>query len=209
MSEIAIVDYGMGNLRSVQKAFEACGCRAAIIRTAEEIEDATALVVPGVGAFGDCIRNLSCRGFKDVISIFLKTGKPYLGICLGLQILFESSEESTDSRGLGVFPGRVRKFKGNIKIPHMGWNTVKMSSKNGQCPLFDGVEDGAYFYFVHSYYPDPDDKAIVAATTDYGEEFVSAIWRDNILATQFHPEKSQNLGLKTIENFISFAKGKR
>jgi glutamine amidotransferase len=209
MFTIVIVDYGMGNLRSVQKAFETCGCNAELSRNARTVEDADALVVPGVGSFGDCVENLDRFGLKGAIGSFLKSGRSYLGICLGLQILFESSEESESSRGLGVFPGCVRRFRGNIKIPHMGWNTIRITGRDGtRCPLFRGIGDGAYFYFVHSYYPAPDEAEVIAAVTDYGGEFASAVWRDNIIATQFHPEKSQRLGLKLIKNFIDVVRGK-
>ena len=215
MSKIVIVDYGMGNLRSVQKAFEVCGCDATLSSSAGEIEGADALVVPGVGSFGDCLENLRRRGLTEAVSLFLSSGKPYLGICLGLHILFTLSDEAEGSKGLNFFRGRVKRFRGEMKIPHMGWNTISQAggrkiifqagaADDGCCPLFKGVENGSYVYFVHSYYPVPDDGRIVSAVTDYGGEFASAVWKGNIMATQFHPEKSQRVGLKIIGNFIDF-----
>lgn len=208
---IVIVDYGMGNLHSVRKAFEACGAPAAVSSEAGEIGCAAALVVPGVGAFGDCIESLSRSGLGEAIARFICSGRPYLGLCLGLQILFPSSEEAPEARGLGLIAGRVRKFACDRKVPHMGWNTLRFGGGEGgqrpQCPLFSGIADGAYAYFVHSYYPEPEDDAVVAATTEYGIRFASALWRGNIMATQFHPEKSQRVGLAMIRNFVAFAAG--
>jgi glutamine amidotransferase len=199
--KITIVDYGMGNLRSVQKAFEISGCMAGLTSSAADIESSDALVVPGVGAFGDCMANLERLKVKEAIRKFILSGRPYLGICLGLQILFEASSENGDTKGLGIFPGRVVRFKGGVKIPHMGWNTVEITRP---CPLFKGLTGDTYLYFVHSYYPEPKDKGIIAAMTDYGGKFASAVWKDNVIATQFHPEKSQAAGLKLIRNFIDF-----
>ena len=205
-TRVLIVDYGMGNLHSVRKAFEACGGSAAITRDPEEVVAADALVVPGVGSFGDCVENLSRTGLKDAIAEFIRSGKPYLGLCLGLQILFPTSEESPGTPGLGIIPGRVRRFTGSLKIPHMGWNTIRFSGRGpGRCPLFRGIEDGSYVYFVHSYYPEPEDRAVAAAVTDYGVTFASAVWKDNLMATQFHPEKSQRVGLAMVRNFVAFA----
>jgi len=205
---IAIVDYQMGNLRSVQKAFEHAGLEAIVTDDRSVIADAQGLVLPGVGAFGDCYRELNSRGLIEPILDWLETGRPFLGICLGLQILLTDSEECDGIPGLNVVPGRVRRFSnGALKVPHMGWNQLKFGNNgaggeaNRQCPIFDGIPEGTYFYFVHSYYVEPDDAGVVAAVTDYGTPFVSAIWRDNIFATQFHPEKSQEAGLKLIENF--------
>ena len=197
----------------MQKAFEVCGCGARLSRSAAEIDDADALVVPGVGAFGDCIENLRLYRLRKAISRFLFSGRPYLGLCLGLQILFSSSEESEKSEGLGFFAGRIRKFSGGMKIPHMGWNTITVIGESPPvghrevCPLFRGIKSGSYVYFVHSYYPAPDDESIIAAVTDYGGTFASAVWRDNVMATQFHPEKSQRIGLLMIRNFIDFVRG--
>ena len=209
---IAIVDYQMGNLRSVQKAFESRGFEAVVTDDVGAMRDARGLVLPGVGAFGDCHRELKSRGLIDPLLEWIDSGRPFLGICLGLQLLLSGSDESETAPGLGIIPGRVRKFEaGELKVPHMGWNQVRYPRGNdgegapGICPIFEGIPDGAYFYFVHSYYVDPDDPASVAGTTDYGMPFVSAVWRDNVFATQFHPEKSQEVGLKVIENFGKLA----
>ena len=211
-SRIAIVDYGMGNLHSVRKAFEACGGEAALARDPAEVARADALVVPGVGSFGDCVENLARAGLKDAIAACIGSGRPYLGICLGLQILFSSSEEAPGTPGLGIIPGKVRKFAGSLKVPHMGWNTIRLAGRGGGetagagcCPLFRGIEDGAYVYFGHSFYPEPEDEAVTAAVTEYGVPFASAIWNGNLMATQFHPEKSQRVGLAMIRNFVAFA----
>lgn len=189
---IAIADYGMGNLRSVSKAFEHIGQKVSITNSPEKILDSDALVVPGVGAFGDCINNLNKLGLLDVIKKIIASGRPYLGICLGMQILFDSSEEAPRVQGLGIFSGTVKKFPDSLglKIPHMGWNTV----------------NGSYMYFVHSYYVDPADKSIIAGETDYGITFCSMIQKDNIWATQFHPEKSQRLGLQFLQNFAKLCR---
>lgn len=209
---IAIVDYQMGNLRSVQKAFESRGFEAVVTDDVGAMRDARGLVLPGVGAFGDCHRELKSRGLIDPLLEWIDSGRPFLGICLGMQLLLSGSDESETTSGLGIIPGRVRKFEaGELKVPHMGWNQVRYSrGKDGEgapgiCPIFEGIPDGAYFYFVHSYYVDPDDRATAAGTTDYGITFVSAVWRDNVFATQFHPEKSQEVGLKVIENFGKLA----
>jgi glutamine amidotransferase len=200
---IALVDYGMGNLRSVEKALEKVGFN--VLRTSDpsDLDKVKAIVVPGVGAFGDAIHNLEKLGLKDKIIKHIENRKPYFGICLGLQILFEYGYEFGSHEGLGVIKGSVVRFddKLNIKIPHMGWNQIwkKKDSK-----MFKGIEDGLYFYFVHSYYVKPDEKDIIATTTDYGIDFCSSIEKDNIWAVQFHPEKSQTLGLKLLENFRKF-----
>ncbi len=196
---IAVVDYGRGNLRSVQKALEQVGARAVVTRVPETIAGADKLVLPGVGAFADCMDNLKRLALVEPIMEFLSTGKPFLGICLGLQLLFTESEEFGVSRGLDVIPGRVVRFPQGLKVPHMGWNTVEIWRED--CPLLRGIEEGSYFYFVHSYYVVPFDLSVVATSTVYGVEYTSMIWKDNIFATQFHPEKSQRLGLKILENF--------
>lgn len=185
---IAIADYGMGNLRSVSKAFEHIGSAVSVTNSPAEIAKAKALVVPGVGAFGDCINNLKKLKLLDTIKKFIAGGRPYLGICLGMQILFDTSEEAPGVPGLGIFPGTVKKFPDSLglKIPHMGWNTANNS----------------YMYFVHSYYADPQDKSIVAGETEYGIRFCSILKKDNIWATQFHPEKSQKLGLQFLQDFV-------
>ena len=202
-----IVDYGMGNLRSVAKAFEHLGCPARISRTPSDIERADRLVLPGVGAFADAISALESYQLIQPIRSFIASGRPFLGICLGLQLLFEVSYEDGQYRGLGHWPGQCLRFDftGNpqaaaLKIPHMGWNT---STRQGDGPLFSDLNDGSYVYFVHSYYVLPQDPSITAAVTDYGGQiFTSAAWKDNVMATQFHPEKSQHVGMKMLRNFI-------
>ncbi len=195
---IAVVDYGRGNLRSVQKAFEHLGYEAVVTRDPEVILRADKAVLPGVGAFGDCMENLRRFGLVEVVKEFIASGKPFLGICLGLQLLFSESEEFGPVEGLGVVKGRVVRFPRGLKIPHMGWNQVEVVSGSG---LFEGIKSGDYFYFVHSFYVVPEDESVVATYTDYGVRFASSICVDNIFATQFHPEKSQRLGLKVLDNF--------
>jgi glutamine amidotransferase len=197
---IAIIDYGMGNLRSVAKAFEAVGCQAAVSRDAQVIGNASHVVLPGVGAFGDCMANLERYGLIEAVRSAIRSGRPFLGICLGLQLLFTESEEFGMHKGLGIIPGKVRRFRidPSLKVPHMGWNQVNYKRV---CPLFEGIADGSHWYFVHSYYVDPSDTAVAATTTDYGDTFVSSIWYDNVFACQFHPEKSQSVGLRLIKNF--------
>jgi imidazole glycerol-phosphate synthase subunit HisH len=197
---IVIVDYGMGNLRSVQKGFEKVGCAAKVSRDPVEIKTADRLVLPGVGAFPECMRNLARFNLIEPILEFVQLQRPFLGICLGLQLLFDESEEFGLHEGLKLVPGKVRGFERNmgLKIPHMGWNQVILKK---ECPLFAGIEDGSYFYFVHSFYVDPRDKADVAAETEYGITFSCAVSRDNVFAVQFHPEKSQAGGLKMLKTF--------
>jgi glutamine amidotransferase len=206
---IAIVDYGMGNLRSVQKGFERVGHEAVVTSDAKTILNASKVVLPGVGAFPDCMRNLTEYGLIDVVIKTIESGKPFLGICLGLQLLFTESEEFGISKGLDVIKGRVVRFKnlsfgtphsalGTLKIPHMGWNSLSIKRK---APALQDAPDKSNFYFVHSFHVVPEDKAVIATTTDYGIEFVSSIWKDNIFAVQFHPEKSQALGLSILKRF--------
>ena len=199
---IAIVDYGMGNLRSVQKGFERVGFEAVVTGDPKMVRDAHAVVLPGVGAFGAAMERLKKSGLLEEIVRAIKTGKPYLGICLGLQLLFTESEEGGRYEGMDLIKGKVVRFKGDLKVPHMGWNRIRIVKPN---PLLEGIPDGAYFYFVHSYYVVPEDFSVVAATTEYGVEFASMVWRDNLFATQFHPEKSQKLGLRMLENFGKLA----
>ncbi len=202
---IAIVDYGMGNLRSVEKGFIKVGIDARITNRPEVIERADGVVLPGVGAFKDCMRELTSLELTDAIVQAVKKGKPYLGICLGLQVLFSESEEFGRCRGLDIFKGKVVRFQdGTLKIPHMGWNELTIQKQN---PLLNGIEDKTYFYFVHSFYVAPEDDSIIATTTDYGLNFTSMIWKDNVFAVQFHPEKSQSAGLRLLENFGRFVKG--
>ena len=202
---IAVIDYGMGNLRSVQKALEKTGHAALVTSSPQAIRNAYALVLPGVGAFRDCIRNLEELNLIDPIVQSVQSGKPFLGICLGLQVLFTESGEFGTTPGLNLIPGRVVRFAQRdtpgaerLKIPHMGWNTIILRRR---VPIFNGVEDGSFFYFVHSYYVIPDDTSAIATTTGYGIEFASSIQKDNIFACQFHPEKSQEVGLRLLKNF--------
>ncbi len=203
---IAIIDYGMGNLKSVHKAFTAIGASTVVTSVPSDIDNAEAIVLPGVGAFADCMKNLYERGLVEAVLRAIEKGKPYLGICLGLQILFDQSEEFGLSHGLGIIPGRVKRFSfedRNLKIPHMGWNSIKILKR---APVFNEIPDGSYFYFVHSYYVEPLQSAVISTETEYGITFTSSIWKDNILATQFHPEKSQALGLRLLRGFVEFCK---
>jgi glutamine amidotransferase len=197
---IAIVDYGMGNLRSVQKAFEHLGHAAAVTRDPEAISAAPGVVLPGVGAFGACMANLARFGLVEPVRRAIGDGRPFLGICLGMQLLFEESEEFGPVRGLGVLPGRIVRFvpAPERKVPHMGWNTLRVVRPT---PDLAGLDDGASVYFVHSYHPVPADPDVVATRTPYGEEFVSSVARGNLFACQFHPEKSQRVGLRILDNF--------
>jgi len=202
---ITIIDYGMGNLRSVQKGFERLGFDARVTADPGDVERAGKLVLPGVGAFRDCMENLRSGGFVEPIKRHIESGRPFLGICLGLQLLFTESEEFGRHQGLGIIPGRVVRFPAEmrqggeaLKVPHMGWNQITVRR---QAPIFKGVADGSSVYFVHSYYVVPEDDSVVATVTDYGIPFCSSIWRDNVMATQFHPEKSQQVGLTILKNF--------
>jgi imidazole glycerol-phosphate synthase subunit HisH len=197
---ITIVDYGMGNLCSVSKALDHLGVPNQITSDPERIEHAERLILPGVGAFGDAMQELDRRGLIRPIKHYAATGRPFLGICLGMQVLMDSSEEAPGVAGLGLIPGTVRRFVTDLKVPHMGWNRVRQAAA---APLFRGVADGEYFYFVHSYYidPEPGEAASVAGRTDYALDFPSVLWRGGLLATQFHPEKSQRWGLQMLKNF--------
>jgi glutamine amidotransferase len=198
---IAIIDYGMGNLRSVHKALEAVGADAVVSSRPQTILDADSVVLPGVGAFKDCMDNLDRLGLIDVVRKSIQSGKPFLGICLGLQLLFEESVEFGTVAGLGILPGKVMRFHFDdptLKVPHMGWNTLTVHKPS---PLFASIDEHAYYYFVHSYYVVPESQDMVATTTRYGEDFVSGIEHDNIHAFQFHPEKSQKRGLALLEKF--------
>lgn len=201
---IAIVDYGMGNLRSVEKGFAHVGADARVVSDVSSLDDAEGIVLPGVGAFRDCMVNLEGLGLVEPLLKNIRKGKPFLGICLGLQLLFTESGEFGRTKGLGVFEGTVPRFpESGLKVPHMGWNSIKVANR---APILEGIPEGSYFYFVHSYYVSPEDSSIVATTTDYGVEFTSMVWKDNVFATQFHPEKSQNLGLVVLKNFGDFVK---
>lgn len=200
---IALVDYGAGNIRSVHKALLYVGADVRRAACPEDLGEADALVLPGVGAFDDCLNALQRQELLAGVQDFIRSGRPFLGICVGYQALFEGSQEfNSSAAGLGVFPGRVIRFSGvsGLKVPQIGWNQIDLVRPD--CPLFEGIPSGSHFYFVHSYYPEPVDDSIVAARTTYGETFASAVWRGNVFATQFHPEKSQEVGLRLLCNFV-------
>lgn len=201
---LAIVDYGMGNLRSVEKGFEKVGHQAQIVSSPEEVRRADRLVLPGVGAFRDAIHEIKQKKLDDPIRDHIQNGKPFLGICLGLQLLFDVSYEDGEWSGLGVIPGKVVRFEDQpgLKIPHMGWNQLQETRTH---PILNDIPDDAYFYFVHSYFVIPDDPTCVAARTDHGQGFTSIVTRDKLAATQFHPEKSQTQGLKILKNFATMS----
>ncbi len=196
---IAIIDYGMGNLRSVQRAFEYVGAEVVVTAQRETIESASAVVLPGVGAFGKAMSNLEQEGLTDVIRQVIAQGRPFLGICLGLQLLFEDSDEMGQHKGLGVFGGKVKRFEVDLKVPQIGWNQIHVQQASR---LLEGVADGSYAYFVHSYYVVPADPEIVLAATDYEIDYASIIGQDNVFGIQFHPEKSQAVGLRILRNFM-------
>lgn len=199
---IVIVDYGAGNLRSVERAADHAGYDPVISSNPEDVASADCLIVPGVGAAADTMRNLRERRLVEPILDFLESGLPFLGICMGMQALLTVSEEGGEHACLGVVPGRVRRLPPGLKVPQMGWNTVDQRRHH---PVFEGIPDGSYFYFVHSYYPAPDDEAVVVGETDYGVVFPSVVARENIVATQFHPEKSGDVGLRFYRNFLAWA----
>jgi glutamine amidotransferase len=201
-SVIAIIDYGMGNLRSVQKAFEKVGHPAVVTNDPGVVAKADKIVLPGVGAFEDAMAELRARSLIRPVLAAIDSGKPFLGICLGLQLLFDVSYENGRHEGLGVLRGEVVRFDlpQGYSVPHMGWNQVDFA---GRPPVLEGMDSGTYFYFVHSYYVVPEDAGVVATTTDYGSPFCSMIWRDNLFAAQFHPEKSQSAGLRFFKNFAT------
>ena len=204
---IALLDYGSGNLRSVHKALLQAGADVRIAKSPREIGDAGAMVLPGVGAFDDCIHALRKQELLGAAKDFIQTGKPFLGICVGYQALFERSEEfNSCAAGLGLFQGSVVRFseKHGLKIPQIGWNQIDIVRRD--CPLYRGIESGSYVYFVHSFYPQPADQSIAATRTEYGDVFASSVWRDNVFATQFHPEKSQKIGLQLLKNFVELTK---
>ena len=195
---IAIVDYGMGNLRSVTNAFRRLGGNVVITRKKNVIKESDAIVLPGVGAFGKCIENLKKFDIFDLLKELILNDKRYLGICLGMQVLFESSEEAPGVQGMGAIRGDVPRFKGDIKVPHMGWNSIEAQK---EIPILKGINNGEFFYFVHSYYCRPT-EGVVATKTTYGIDFASSVQRGNLFACQFHPEKSQRVGLQLVRNFI-------
>ncbi|NIO11448.1 MAG: imidazole glycerol phosphate synthase subunit HisH [Deltaproteobacteria bacterium] len=201
---IAIIDYDMGNLRSVQKGFERVGFQAKVTRDAQQIASARGVVLPGVGAFNACMANLKRFGLVDVVQEFVRGQKPFLGICLGFQLLFSESEEFGRQKGLDLFPGKVVGFRPGEqqKVPHMGWNSIR---KQKNSPFLDGIPSDEFVYFVHSYYVVPDETSLIATTTPYGLDFASSIATDYLFACQFHPEKSQSVGLRILSNFGRFA----
>jgi len=203
---IAIVDYGRGNLGSVEKAFARVGMPAVVTQDPAVVDDAEAVVLPGDGAFHDAMDNLQALGLIAPVRACLEEGRPFLGICLGYQLLFTESEEFGQGKGLDVIPGAVRRFPITLKVPHMGWNQVE---HRGDLPIFDGVPSGTNFYFVHSYYPEPTDQALRVATCTYGVTFPAAVGRGPLFATQFHPEKSQRWGIRLLENFAALVRDRR
>lgn len=206
---IVIVDYGMGNLHSAQKGFEKAGHEAVITEDPQALASADGVVLPGVGAFKDCYDSLCSRGFRQALLEAVEAGKPLLGICVGMQLLFDESEEGEGSEGLGVLPGRVVRFpdatETGLKVPHMGWNKLLLRDER-PCPLLDGLSSGPYVYFVHSYFPIPSEGCLVYATADYGGEFAAVVGRNHVFATQFHPEKSQSEGIRILKNFGEYVK---
>jgi len=200
MGLIAIIDYGMGNLRSVEKAFERVGHNAFIARSPAEVSKASHVVLPGVGGFPECMKNLTATGMIDAVYKSIESGKQFLGICLGLQLLFSESEEFGLHKGLNILQGRVVRFRlgKGFKVPHMGWNQINIKK---DIPLLKGIPDNSFVYFVHSYYAAPSDSSIISSLSDYGGEFTSSVYKDNIFACQFHPEKSQDIGLRILKNF--------
>jgi glutamine amidotransferase len=205
---IALLDYGAGNLRSVHKALRHLGAEVRLFARPEGLDQARAAVLPGVGAFDDCVNELARRDLLEAARGFIQSGRPFLGICVGYQALFERSEEfNSCAAGLGIFRGPVVRFPAlpGLKIPQIGWNQVEQVRPD--CPLFKDIAPQSHFYFVHSFFPRPEDDSIVVARTDYGGSFASAIWRDNVFATQFHPEKSQKTGLQLLRNFLEFSRG--
>lgn len=203
---IALIDYGAGNLRSVQKALLHIGAEVELVQRPDQINGAAAMVLPGVGAFDDCANALERQELFEAIRNFIGTGKPFLGICVGYQALFERSEEfNSCAAGLGIFKGSVVRFPNDpaLKVPQIGWNQIKLAKDD--CPIYKDIADETFFYFVHSFYPQPEDGSIAATRTDYGLTFTSSVWRDNVFATQFHPEKSQKAGLQLLKNFVDLA----
>jgi glutamine amidotransferase len=199
---IAIIDYGMGNIHSVRKALELCGSETIVTNKPGDLRLCQKIVFPGVGAFDDAAAELKKENLAGALKEEIAKGKPFLGICLGMQLLFQASEEANKELGLAVLKGRVRRFQNQpgLKVPHMGWNNLEQRVDN--CPLLKGIADNSFVYFCHSFYPDPDDPKIVAAACDYGKPFAALVWQKNVFGVQFHPEKSQEAGLKILKNFV-------
>lgn len=200
MPRVAIIDYGVGNLRSVEKAFTAAGCAAVVSSDSSVLRQAERLVLPGVGAFGACMNALVARGFDVLVRERVAAGTPLLGVCVGMQLLFEESEEFGATRGLGLLPGRVRRFSGDLVVPHVGWNQIRQRAPH---PLFGAVADASWFYFVHSYYCEPLQDEMVIGETEYGITYASVVAQENLWGVQFHPEKSQTAGLRLLANFAN------
>ena len=198
MSHLAIIDYGVGNLRSVEKAFTATGCDAVVSSDERVLRSAERLVLPGVGAFGSCMKALRQRGFDSLVKERAAAGTPLLGICVGMQMLFELSEEFGTTEGLGLLPGRVRRFETDLVVPQVGWNRIRQKQKHA---LFEGVADGSFCYFVHSFHCEPRNADSIVGETEYGVKYASVVARNNICGVQFHPEKSQHVGLQMLRNF--------
>jgi len=203
---IGIIDYGMGNIRSVQRALERAGAETRLAAEPQQLEGVDKIVLPGVAAFEDAMTQLRSQNLLDVIVDSVKSGTPYLGFCLGLQLLFEVSYENGQHQGMGLIPGKVVRFDLDdceselpLRVPHMGWNRIEWDRP---CPMLEGIDSGQYVYFAHSYCVVPSDEKVIATSTEYGYNFTSAVWKDNIFATQFHPEKSQSVGLKLLQNFV-------
>jgi glutamine amidotransferase len=200
--KVVVVDYGAGNLRSVARAVAHAGREPAVSSDPRDVGRADALIVPGVGAAADTMRNLKASGMVEPVRDYIASGRPFFGVCMGQQALLSVSEEGGEHECLGIIPGRVKRLPGGQKVPHMGWNRVHQRVAH---PIFEGIPDDSYFYFVHSYYPQPDDESVVAGETEYGVTFPSVLARDNIVATQFHPEKSGEMGLRMYHNFLAWS----
>jgi len=203
---IALLDYGSGNLRSVEKALKKVGADVRVTQSPKGLESARGVVLPGVGAFDDCVNAMGRQELLSAMREWIGSGRPFLGICVGYQALFESSEEfNSCAAGLAIFQGKVVRFgqRDGLKVPQIGWNQIEIAQP--ECPLYKGIPSGSYVYFVHSFFPRPVDPTIIATRTSYGETFASSVWKENVFATQFHPEKSQAVGLQVMENFVQFA----
>jgi len=200
---IGVIDYGAGNLKSVSNSLGAMNAKAKLVKSPEDLNEVTSIIFPGVGSFGDSAHHLEEQNLFGSLKNWILQDRPFLGICIGFQMLFETSDESPEATGLGILPGKVVRFdqKQTLKIPHMGWNKIIIKQKSD--PIWEGIEENPHFYFVHSFYPEPDENKIIASTTPYGCEFTSSVRRGNLFATQFHPEKSQGAGLRLIRNFLS------
>jgi imidazole glycerol-phosphate synthase subunit HisH len=198
LNQTAVIDYGVGNLRSVEKAFAAAGSSAVVSADQKVLRSAERLVLPGVGAFATCMKELAARGFDELVIERANQGAPILGVCVGMQLLFEESEEFGNTRGLGLLRGKVRRFSTSLVVPQVGWNQIRQRVAH---PLMTGIPDESFFYFVHSYYCEPDDRAVVVGETEYGVNYASIIAQDKIFGVQFHPEKSQDAGLRLLANF--------